>query len=1380
METIIDIVKLVLYCIPFVASCCLTAKFNLKKEHRYKQVFLPIMAIIYGIIALIFMEDITYTILGVIYFLTDTFTFLSFLKDVNWVYWIVIVANTALAAGFAFVKAVLFPIVMGLAFIPKLSDATSGAFYFVSDEDKKEGKSDIRYLKSKFGAARSILNIMYYALLAVFVVLLVLTNLINNPDIFSAPFYPVFGILVLGEMVAFLSGKTYEEKQEEPDAPPPAPDHQEIDYDNLVEKYQELFPQRCSESYHEDASVHLSEATQALLAKYKAEYEDTLNQEAGLTYTFFTKRAEDGVILDEGYIRQTRNILDGKSVLFFTQFYNDTSEYIFLPALRMLMKRKRILIVLGNSASTDSMKKWFSDGLASINGFENIWKISSLADADDDSFIIILDTKNINNQKLLNKKASLIAECSMVFITEPSRLLGTLQIGLSTVVTYLRQGGNDPQYILYDRNCDGLVDSISHVLNKSIVQVNATVLGGAKKNVVFWKADGKLLHHKLGLSSSRYLGLGTELAIPALKEGVSKVVWAAAKKFPVIDMRWIASQYYTYLCKAANLTVSQNELAEHMEFTQDPWLLPKTEHSFIVAEDEFNNAFEIARQFTTRGEQQSFVNVISSHYWLREYMTSNMEIFRQDPKTIPAVTPDYQRTAANAVYKLIIRMIECPVEESEVYDVLDAIGEDVSNVYQSLRALILKYFFRVDAGTKDADRYSDKIDNAVSMVMKNTVNPKTMRAEKKRCYSINNQEFVNSFLSQLKIVYYVAEDEKNRDNFLDSAMYGHVYQKYLPGMMITIDGKSYEVISMTKNSGILVRRAADHINSRKYYRILRSYNVSSHAQGDISKSKYSINGITVENLERDIVANTHGYLEMREYSDIKNAKHVNLSNIEPREYRNKDCIRLRFEGSTPAVRVTIATLLNELFVTTFPDSYQYIVATTKVEDPESVKGYIPVLNGADDDSVYIIEDSLIDLGLLVNVERYLERFLAIICDALNWHQEKLAEEKSAGIESGGHIIPDASEDDEEEEKTKPKGFIGIIKGLFGRKKKKGKKSKDDSDQAESENDAAENRAIDPYRVQRSRLSAKGEVFRSQEPDDSGITGDDSEFISVNGGELEGADTDIPYSKSFFLLYGYDTVPAIFDLEGTEKYLGEQGFANNYLKQTRDGCKHRKLKWYNYYFEAGTHYCDFCGAPLEGTFDVLDDGRERCADCSAEAITKIKDFKKVYKTTRKQMEQIFGIKLKAKISIKMCNAQKIAEELNDTFVATPGFDSRTLGFTYRRGGTNDIFIENGAPRIETEKTLVHEMTHIWQYANLPDMFEGSYDLSDVEGMAVWAEAQYLTSLGMADRASDYIYSRLMQNNEYGNGLRKYLDKFPISNKGKATSNTPFTCKKNPMG
>jgi hypothetical protein len=156
-----------------------------------------------------------------------------------------------------------------------------------------------------------------------------------------------------------------------------------------------------------------------------------------------------------------------------------------------------------------------------------------------------------------------------------------------------------------------------------------------------------------------------------------------------------------------------------------------------------------------------------------------------------------------------------------------------------------------------------------------------------------------------------------------------------------------------------------------------------------------------------------------------------------------------------------------------------------------------------------------------------------------------------------------------------------------------------------------------------------------------------------------------------------------------------------------------------------------------------------------------------------MEEIFGIKINGKISIRITNAQEIAEEGGYEFTPTPGYDGRALGFAQRLGnGKTRILLENGAPRLETEKTLVHELTHIWQYENMMCLWEPK-DLVAIEGMAVWTEAQYLVCNGEKERAEAYVAARFMEETEYGAGMREYVKKYPLREGQKATKNTPFS-------
>ncbi len=1528
MKYIWGFVKFLLPMLPILLAAFLPWAINLKKPKRYKQLWLPVIALLYGIIFLMFMDDISELLLGFIYYLVAQLQgFIAehpsfqFINNINWAYGIMYVANAVMLILFVIVKTVALPILS--AFNPekgKVLKFLTELFYSYDEEDKKW------YIKNKFAHAKKVMKVVHIGVIIFSCLLFTVTCYFMSKEMLSVPFYPVFGILVFGECFFFLCGIPKGGEEEEDAPQPPEETDEEIDYSTLKEIYEKLFPDKLSGAADLPPTCDRRSTVDQLLERYREEAAETDSQEAKLFHKYFSQLANYDDGLDDGFIAAARNIIDGKNVLFNTPFYHDTTKYIFLPVLRHLMRNKKLLIIVGRTGADAGLIEWLKKGLFGVNNFENLWKIDYISEVNDDTKIAILPMKDIYNQKLIAQKAEFLAETSMVIITDPTKLLGTMQMGLSNVVSYLMKG-NAPQYIAYDRNCDGLVDSLSHVINSSIEEVAATVVGTAKSTAMVWDADALGLHNRLGLDTARYLGVGTELGAVALKNKVSNVKWYSYEKFPATDIRWIASQYYGPLCKVMDIPVSQAELEQRLGISGDIWAMPKGDNCFVIAEDEYNNPYEMIRQFSTRALKQSFIHVLSQNYLLKDYMCGNAEIFTFDPKAIPNLVADYQRVRSNTVYRITMRLINGEIYEEEIKEALALIGIETDDVYEEMVSLITKFFI--------PDNSKDEIfaDGIISVRYELIVDPKTHRPERKRIYSITNQPFIEKFLSQLQVVHYIAEDESNKNLYMNSILYGHIYQKYLPGTFAVFDGKYYEVVSITPHSGMIVRRAADHLTKRKYNRQLRTYTLSDFNYSEEHKTTVSYGNVQIEYGEAKIKVSTKGYLELNDYGNIKNATAVALSGIPDREYPHKNIIRFKLAESDAKVRFTVATLMNELFVTLFPDMHEYIVATTKVDPDANYEGYIPFVNTEDeDDYIYIIEDSLIDMGLLINVERYFKRIMEIITDLLCWHDEQLAESTREG-EDGGDDIPDDGEDfggeegeegkkkrswwqrikdwfrrvfgrknkesgetegtgenpeppsvgeptneppadgepadeppsnegeaptedtpaddnptdgtladegetggeepsseataddnptEEEpsdeapidepineppqlpesepvpepepeseaqpEEGKKKRGLFGRIKDKFGRKKKK--KSAEDlieevADDASNEtadlNENAEEKVpvadMKSFSFTHKNSGSYSMEFDVIDDNEDGIIGEDEESVEVDteDGSSDGGSNEKerrPYHERFYMLYGYNEVPEMLDLEGTYKYLRDSGFANNYLRQTRENAANTKRKWYNTRFEPGVHYCDFCGAKLEGKISVLKDGRERCKACEATAITKVSSFRKLYKKTHLKMEEVFGIKIKSKIQIKITNAKEIAEECGYEFTPSPEYDGRALGFAQQLGnGKTRIYLENGSPRLETEKTLVHELTHVWQYENMGCLWQPK-DLVAIEGMAVWTEAQYLVCTGEKERAEAYVAARYTENSEYGQGMREYINKFPLSSGKNAKRNTPF--------
>lgn len=269
-----------------------------------------------------------------------------------------------------------------------------------------------------------------------------------------------------------------------------------------------------------------------------------------------------------------------------------------------------------------------------------------------------------------------------------------------------------------------------------------------------------------------------------------------------------------------------------------------------------------------------------------------------------------------------------------------------------------------------------------------------------------------------------------------------------------------------------------------------------------------------------------------------------------------------------------------------------------------------------------------------------------------------------------------------------------------------------------------------------------------------------------------------YQKSCFLKYGYEEIDPYFDFGGTIKYLTKYGYDRNPLQQVRDGVKAAEADNAKYDpHKEGSHFCDFCGVELAGgEYELLKDGRERCNHCSSTALRTGEEFKEVYKMVVRNMEIFFGIKLNVAIKVRMTDAKTIAKHFGDEFVATPGFDGRVLGFAQKDSSGYSLYIENGSPKLAAMATIAHELTHIWQYQNWDEKmilskYGKQYRLEIYEGMAKWAEIQYLLYLNEISYAKRQEIVTRLRDDEYGRGFIQYAKKYPLAYRHEKNA-TPF--------
>ena len=1081
IETLIRMARDLLCLAPFLLFALLNTKANLKQEYRSRQFLMPLITLLYAVVLFVFLSKINEKLTELIYwlpaFLLDLaektesilngmLSFLGgilenlsgwleeFIKKVNPVYLLLFVSNALFMLAHIIIKRILVTVFKGM--FKKgggVHDFFAGPFYELNEETGKW------HIRDHFTQARTFLKTVYYAALILSAIAVLATCELYRRDLLAVPFYPVFGLMIVGEAYFFLNGLNRRE-MEEGTVDGEAEETQSVaNYALLRNVLTKLFGDRLSaDSTTVDDGEMLSRTHDELL--HQLEQSDDVKLEA---YSRFMRRKmNNGLELDHNYLDSGRALLCGSSILFNNPFYYDLIPYVSYPMNRALLRGKRVLIVLGRHDIEGDVETWCRDGLAAVTGVPSLWNIGVLTGQKQELDVGIMTRSSVHDLALHEANDEFFREVEFVVIIEPSRLVTTAQIGLNSLVRRCSGSGKKIVYCSADKNCDGLVDSLSHILLTSLTEVSATNHHTGVSSYMCWETGGEHLQHRLLPNLSRYLGMGTELSFAALKNQIPEVRWYGGEAFPVRDIHWIARQYYYDLLHYANLPASQEAMEEYFKVSPNPWNAEVRENQYLTVEDEACNMFELKREFSTRATKQGFINVISPEYLLKDYMAGNEALFNADPKAIPYIVADYAPTVRNVVLRICLRMSTGMVSEEEIRREL--ILPDLP-----IRDLQRDFWHEICSccrglGTVSFDKDGNEMLTVVQDGVETVFGPTVLRMKRRfsmdtgtmeSMYYISDAKFIDLLLGDLQNAGYIAEDEKGEKQYLGTELRGHVFQKYLPGQFFTFGGKYYEMLRVTRGGQVLVRRAADHITGRPAYRQVRHYHLSNVSDSTVMGDKVDIAGLTITRQIADIRVETPAYWRMEKYNDFASGQKVSINGVPERVYCGKQVLRIDLpgQGLTDEVRKTIVVLFNEVFRTLFAENHPYIVAVTpgEMQDPTTYS-----LNGAEGENcIYIIEDSLLDLGLLVSVQRNLNRIFAILCDYLDWHIDTLEksvnppteadrpnedQQEEEGEESGEG---EAEAEGKKEPKTKLGRFFRRIGGFFkkigGFFKKLGKK-----------------------------------------------------------------------------------------------------------------------------------------------------------------------------------------------------------------------------------------------------------------------------------------------------------------------------------------------------
>ncbi|MBR5825834.1 MAG: hypothetical protein IKY78_01995 [Clostridia bacterium] len=1059
------LIELAISFIPFILFAIYNSKANIKKENRNRQYPMPFAAVIYTIVVWIFMSKLATLFLTIVTKITEFIDGISFLSSfgisefitnlhTSWgIYFELIIFNVFALVLFIIFKGFVISILSKIKITKDSFVAPLIEIFYSYDEEE-----DCWYIRDHLGQARTYIKTVYYATCFAAGLTLMISCALCMKHLVSAPFYPVFAVIIIGEMAFFVDGIHPEERKSSLTMQADKSRHVAM-YPLLRKPLRTLFGDKLSA---EGTTVNNGGITGGAIEDVLA----ALSEEGGhlgKNYAAFIRRKmEIGLKPNVDYVRCGYDLATGKSLLFNTPFYDKLNPYLFYAMNRELMTGGKIMVVLGRHATEDDLQRWISTGMKEMSNIPDFWKVAVLSgdkvNEDELPDIGIISRSGVHDLDIHKNNLSFLRKVSFVFVVEPSRLVTTAQIGLNLLIKNC--GSERPiTFCSVDRNCDGLVDALSHILMTNITEVNATEYPHGMSSYMYWTVDDDYVQHRIIPGVSRFLGMGTELSMVALKNQVKKAVWYGGEAFPVKDAHWIAKQYYYDLLDYANLPTNQETFDKSFQTSFNMCDERVNDYSFITVEDDRYNLFETRRNFATIAEQQGFVNVISSEYMLREYMSTNTELFTADAKAIPYITADYARTKRNAILSLCLLLCVDSVQEEVLDRQMTVLNIETDDPVSEIWKEICVIFGDDEAAEKDGtpilsvrtrDGKSALFHKDETIIFKRAYSVESGKFES--VYTIENADFSRIILDDLQNASYIAEQE-SKDIYIGTELKGHVYQKYMPGQFFTLNGKYYEMVSTATDNRILVRRASEHIGGRLAYRQVRNYTIHNVEDSSSMGELKSVNNIDIHYQYADFSVETPGYWKLRAYNDFDNGDLVKVNGVPEREYHHKQILKFDFsklgDAFTDSVRMTLTNLLNEVFVTLFADNQPFISAVT----PGSYDAPLTYSLALDesienaDKCIFIIEDSQLDIGLLIAVERNVKRILQIVSDYLAWNDEMIAEsirkqnETPAAANSAAGSF-DAYADDGKTPAEEKKGFFGRIGAWFKNLFKKKDKSKD--------------------------------------------------------------------------------------------------------------------------------------------------------------------------------------------------------------------------------------------------------------------------------------------------------------------------------------------------
>lgn len=530
---------------------------------------------------------------------------------------------------------------------------------------------------------------------------------------------------------------------------------------------------------------------------------------------------------------------------------------------------------------------------------------------------------------------------------------------------------------------------------------------------ILWQAEGKAWQQALlAAEISTYLGAEPVLATLAWREDIQDIFLLQHEALPLTEFLQEVDNHLPILRAQPRL---QGRLTgSAFQAWQRPaasWLCPPIQQGILAIRDAEHNLATALRLWQTRATDLALLLIVSPPYLLRDYLAANIAYFLTAAPL--ALAPRIMKSRFAVAFTLLQRLLAVELPDGAILTELREIYPQAKNVPDQLQQLFVEIFaidlrrlsllqrrrhHRFDA---TADRFYEEI---------------TWRLDPR----ILDQPGL-AFLDRYNIL-------DSNHNQLGVGSADHLQQTYLPGQIHTINGRPYTIVRADAATKLVHVEHSPHLKGEGTYRPdIRIDLEKEHTLfygGHTRERERGPWRLRLDLREGDFTIQRLGYFFFPQGIDLRPTQFhyeaVSSEVVPPRHYRYGRLLTIEFyrqDGSEFAnaarVAFSLATLLNEAFLTLFPETHRFLHATTSLpadffrnQDLARLFPALTVTGAAGPGQppapairLVIVEDSQVDLGLVQCLFDDWQYVFLLLLDYLSW----LLEEEAPPASEGWHL-----------------------------------------------------------------------------------------------------------------------------------------------------------------------------------------------------------------------------------------------------------------------------------------------------------------------------------------------------------------------------------------